>query len=106
MCMNCGCDLPNDDHGNPANITYTDVLKAMVAGGVSNITQTLQNMCDTYSKMLGTGKSDLRDDYDGDDDKGIASASMPTADKGDGPGTVPNDPNYLRNSTQYVKQPN
>ena len=28
MCMNCGCGRPNDDKGNPANITADDLARA------------------------------------------------------------------------------
>lgn len=96
MCLSCGCCLPNDDHGNTANITYTDLLKAMVAGKVPSPAQTIQNMVDCYQKMCDARTSDIS--YDDDDGK-------MDADKGDGPGTVPNDPDYLRNNTQYINRP-
>lgn len=35
MCASCGCGQPNDDHGNPANITLTDVERAADAAGVT-----------------------------------------------------------------------
>ena len=28
MCMTCGCKQPNDDHGDSANITYSDLQAA------------------------------------------------------------------------------
>ena len=28
MCLNCGCGKPNEDHGNPANITADDLRRA------------------------------------------------------------------------------
>ena len=28
MCMNCGCGLPHEDHGNPANLTAEDLARA------------------------------------------------------------------------------
>jgi hypothetical protein len=28
MCMNCGCGRPNDDKGDPANITASDLERA------------------------------------------------------------------------------
>lgn len=31
MCMNCGCEMPNDDMGNPKNITLTTIAQAAVA---------------------------------------------------------------------------
>ena len=38
MCYNCGCGNPNDDMGNPDNITYTTFQKAAKAENQS-ITQ-------------------------------------------------------------------
>lgn len=35
MCASCGCGMPNDDHGNPANITLDQVQQAATAAGVS-----------------------------------------------------------------------
>ena len=104
MCMGCKCGKPNDDHGNPWNITYLKLVKSKIAGDVPSVMATLQNMCDTYSAMCAAGTTDVS--Y-GDDDNNSSpsSATPPTADKGDGPGTIPNDPNYLRNTMQYVKQP-
>lgn len=90
MCLSCGCCLPNDDHGDIGNITYTKLLKAMIAGKVASPAQTIANMLDCYQKMNASGSSDSRD-------------GTMDADKGDGPGTVPNDPNYLKNNMEYVK---
>ncbi len=28
MCMNCGCGMPDDKHGNDANITLSDLRRA------------------------------------------------------------------------------
>lgn len=35
MCASCGCGAPNDDHGNPANITLDDIERAAAAAGVT-----------------------------------------------------------------------
>jgi hypothetical protein len=35
MCMNCGCGMPHEDHGNPANITAHDLRAAGDANGQS-----------------------------------------------------------------------
>jgi hypothetical protein len=35
MCLNCGCGQPNEDHGNPANITAQDLEAAGAANGQS-----------------------------------------------------------------------
>lgn len=31
MCMSCGCEMPTEDHGNPANITREDLERAAAA---------------------------------------------------------------------------
>lgn len=31
MCLSCGCGKPNDDHGDPANITAQDLDRAAQA---------------------------------------------------------------------------
>ena len=33
MCLNCGCNQPNERHGNDANITADDVRRAGEANG-------------------------------------------------------------------------
>ncbi len=35
MCMNCGCGLPHEDHGNAANITAEGLRQAGDANGQS-----------------------------------------------------------------------
>jgi len=35
MCMNCGCGEPNEDHGNPANITAEGLRRAGAANDQS-----------------------------------------------------------------------
>ena len=35
MCLTCGCGAPNDDHGDPAHITYDDLKKAADAAEIS-----------------------------------------------------------------------
>lgn len=35
MCASCGCGVPNDDHGDKANITLNDIERAAKAAGVS-----------------------------------------------------------------------
>lgn len=43
MCASCGCGTPNDDHGNPANITLNDIERAATAAGMST-TQVAENI--------------------------------------------------------------
>ena len=35
MCLSCGCAEPDDDHGNPDHITWTDLRKASRAADIS-----------------------------------------------------------------------
>lgn len=35
MCMTCGCNTPNDDHGDARNIVLDDFRRAAAAGDVS-----------------------------------------------------------------------
>jgi hypothetical protein len=35
MCLDCGCDAPNDTHGDPRHITLQQVEQAAQASGVS-----------------------------------------------------------------------
>jgi hypothetical protein len=36
MCMSCGCGEPQNDHGNPDNITEAELQRAAEAAGISN----------------------------------------------------------------------
>jgi len=50
MCLTCGCGEPNDDHGDPAHITYQDLKEAADAAEITveeaagNLQQTLKKM--------------------------------------------------------------
>jgi hypothetical protein len=35
MCLSCGCAEPNNDHGDPRNITQQDLSAAAEAAGIS-----------------------------------------------------------------------
>ena len=52
MCLNCGCGKPDDDHGNPANITADDLHRAGAANGQS-LRTSAQNILDTVDAMAG-----------------------------------------------------
>ncbi len=47
MCMTCGCTLPNDDHGDPRNITAQRLNEAAQAAGISpdQAAQNFMNAC-------------------------------------------------------------
>jgi hypothetical protein len=50
MCLNCGCHMAHDDHGNAANITYEDVKKAAEANGMG--------VAESLAMMLETAEED------------------------------------------------
>ncbi len=55
MCWNCGCMQPDDDHGNPDNITTETLQKAARAGGPDSIHHLMDNMNEIYKgKIKGT----------------------------------------------------
>ena len=47
MCMNCGCNEPNERHGNDANITLDDLQQAGRANG-QDVDTTIGNIEKTY----------------------------------------------------------
>lgn len=55
MCWNCGCMIPDDDHGNPDNLTTEKIRSAAKAGGNKTIHKLMDNLVKTYSeKVMGT----------------------------------------------------
>ena len=50
MCMNCGCGQPNEDHGNPANITAADLEQAGTANGQS-MRESAQHILETVELL-------------------------------------------------------
>jgi hypothetical protein len=52
MCMNCGCGEPEDRHGDPANITATDLRRAGDANG-QTLAETMRNLRDAYEQLQG-----------------------------------------------------
>jgi hypothetical protein len=50
MCMTCGCTVPNDNHGDPRNITEQDVYQAAQAVGISP-QQATQNFMDACQQL-------------------------------------------------------
>ena len=43
MCASCGCDKPDDNHGDTANITTSDIDRAAEAAGITP-TEVLDNL--------------------------------------------------------------
>lgn len=56
MCLNCGCNQPNERHGNDANITADDVRRAGEANGQDRATSAA-NMRSSLAAMAGNSRS-------------------------------------------------
>ncbi len=55
MCWNCGCMMPDDQMGNPDNITTAKLRRAAKAGGNKNLKELMENLNRTYNeKIKGT----------------------------------------------------
>lgn len=52
MCLNCGCDQPNERHGNDANITADDVRRAGEANG-QDLATSAANMRSALGALAG-----------------------------------------------------
>jgi hypothetical protein len=53
MCLNCGCNQPNERHGNDANITAEDVRRAGEANG-QDLATTVANMRSGLGSLAGS----------------------------------------------------
>jgi hypothetical protein len=53
MCLNCGCHLAHEDHGETANITYEDVKRAAKANDMG--------VAESIAMMLETAELDRKD---------------------------------------------
>ncbi len=52
MCWNCGCMMPDNDLGNPDNITTEKLRQAARAGGNKNLRHLMENMEKTYQAKI------------------------------------------------------
>ncbi|MBI4296698.1 MAG: hypothetical protein HY667_06245 [Chloroflexi bacterium] len=52
MCWNCGCMMPDDDHGKPDNITTEKLRKAAKASGPDSIHKLITNMLNLHDKKV------------------------------------------------------
>jgi hypothetical protein len=55
MCLNCGCGKPNEDHGNPANITADDLRRAGEANEQS-MRESAQHIVETVELLDASGR--------------------------------------------------
>ncbi len=54
MCMSCGCGKPNEDHGNPDNITLEDLKRAARAANIQP-EQAADNIHDAAKDLKDAG---------------------------------------------------
>lgn len=73
MCLNCGCGQPHEDHGNPANITATDLEAAGEANGQS-LRESAQHIVETVELLESSAR----------DSRGLAQPAGP-----EGAGSAP-----------------
>lgn len=55
MCYNCGCKKPDDDHGNPDNITNRSFAKAAQAGNKGDDEKAKQNTSELINELQTSG---------------------------------------------------
>lgn len=58
MCWNCGCMMPENDMGNPDNITTEALRKAAKAAGNKNIHELMENLEKTYKGLIKNTPTD------------------------------------------------
>lgn len=58
MCWNCGCMMPENDMGNPDNITTEALRKAAKAAGNKNIHELMENLEKTYKGLFKNTPTD------------------------------------------------
>jgi hypothetical protein len=48
MCANCGCGIPEDNHGDDRNITWSEIVASAEANDISptEAVQNIQNMAE------------------------------------------------------------
>ena len=55
MCMSCGCGEPNEDHGNPDNITLDDLRRAAKAAKIET-EEAADNIHELASELKKQGR--------------------------------------------------
>jgi hypothetical protein len=51
MCLNCGCGMPDERHGDDRNITLEDV-RAASAATLQSLDESLRNLADAANDLL------------------------------------------------------
>ena len=55
MCLNCGCGQPDEDHGNPANITARD-LQAAGDANAQSLRESAQHILEAVEVVESSGR--------------------------------------------------
>lgn len=63
MCLNCGCDMPNDNMGNVNNLTWDMVKRANEVNGME-ITDTVNSIKKTMDLALKTDAAKVNENPD------------------------------------------
>ncbi|MGZ8585965.1 MAG: hypothetical protein ACXWXQ_10055 [Actinomycetota bacterium] len=50
MCLSCGCDQPNDDHGDADQVTFDELKRAADANGIS-VEQAANNIATALTEV-------------------------------------------------------
>lgn len=66
MCLNCGCGKPDEDHGDPANITVADLRRAAAANDQS-LRESARHIVETVELVASSGR----------DSRGLAQPAGP-----------------------------
>jgi hypothetical protein len=56
MCLSCGCNEPNDDHGDKRNITMKSLEDAAKAGEVGSTSEVVNNIQSGFESGGGAQK--------------------------------------------------
>lgn len=58
MCLTCGCELPYDDMGDPNNVTYSDIKKAVETPDGKGLTanDAVDNLVKTWKRVKDQDK--------------------------------------------------
>ena len=58
MCLTCGCGVPDDDMGDPRNITTKDIKEAVGTKDAEGLTadEAIKNLNETWGKVKDEDK--------------------------------------------------
>lgn len=63
MCYDCGCEIPDDDHGDPRHIVEKDFEEAAAAEGIP-ADKAKENVASLINKLAGKKKAEENSDED------------------------------------------